>query len=151
MNRPTTASPGWEEFAAVSVGGAIGACLRYGIAERFGEHWHRLFPLSTLTINLTGSFILAFFLTAIAPRTMRRQRWRLFFATGVLGAYTTFSTFSVETAHLLRDHHWLVASGYVAASLVGGMTATVLGYAMSERIVVRGGFSRSESDSDESP
>ena len=129
-------------YLAVSAGGALGACLRYGVAERFGEHWHRLFPLSTLTINLTGSFVLAFFLTAIAPRAARWQRWRLFFATGVLGAYTTFSTFSVENARLLRDHHWLVAAGYVLTSLVGGMVAAGIGYLTCERTVVRGGFSR---------
>lgn len=124
--------------------------MRYGVAERFSEHWHRLFPLSTLAINLTGSFVLAFFLTAIAPRAARWQRWRLFFATGMLGAYTTFSTFSVETAHLLRDDHWLVAGSYIAASLFGGMAAAGFGYFMSERIVVRGGFSRFARDRDES-
>ncbi|MGH2548156.1 MAG: fluoride efflux transporter CrcB [Thermomicrobiales bacterium] len=150
MNRPAVAPPNWEELAAVSFGGAIGACLRYGAAQRIGDHWHRLFPLSTLAINLTGSFILAFFLTAIAVRTERWKRWRLFFATGVLGAYTTFSTFSVETAHLLRDHHWLIAGGYIAASLAGGMLAAGLGYLTSERIVVRGEFSRSEYTQDES-
>jgi CrcB protein len=121
-------------YLAVSAGGALGACLRYGVADRVGEHWHRLFPLSTLLINLTGSFVLAFFLTAIAPRAARWQRWRLFFATGVLGAYTTFSTFSVETAHLLRDHHWWIAVGYVSASLVGGISAAVLGYLSFRRI-----------------
>jgi CrcB protein len=149
---PTVLAQEWASYGAVSAGGALGACLRYGVAEHFGEYWHRLFPLSTLLINLTGSFVLAFFLTAIAPRAARWQRWRLFFATGVLGAYTTFSTFSVETARLLRDHHWWVAAGYVSASLVGGIAAAVLGYLTSGRIVVRGEFlqfsrGRDESDS----
>lgn len=133
---PTTRSTSIsrDSYLAVSAGGALGACLRYGVADRFGEHWHRLFPLSTLAINLTGSFILAFFLTAIAPRAIRWQRWRLFFAIGVLGAYTTFSTFSVEMAHLLRDHHWLVAAGYVVASLIGGMAAALLSYGIAKRM-----------------
>jgi CrcB protein len=134
MNRPVVASPTWEELAAVSAGGAIGACLRYGVAEQFGDRWRHLFPLSTLAINLTGSFILAFFLTAIAMRPERWKRWRLFFATGVLGAYTTFSTFSVETAHLLRDHHWLIATGYIAASLSGGMLAAAAGFLSARRM-----------------
>lgn len=121
-------------YLAVSAGGALGACLRYGIGECFGERWHRLFPLGTLIINLTGSFVLACFLTAIAPRAARWQRWRLFFATGMLGAYTTFSTFSVETAHLLRDDHWLVAGSYIAASLFGGMIVAAVGYLFARRV-----------------
>ena len=120
---------------AISTGGALGACSRYAVNQFAGEHWSHPFPIATLAINLTGSFVLALFLTVIATRNGRFTILRLFVATGFLGAYTTFSTFSVETAHLLRDDKWTIAFLYVSISLIGGMAAAFVGYRLARVLI----------------
>lgn len=120
---------------AISTGGALGACSRYAVNQFAGEHWSHPFPIATLAINLTGSFVLALFLTVIVARNGRFTILRLFFATGFLGAYTTFSTFSVEMAHLLRDDKWAIALLYASISLIGGLAAALAGFKLARAFI----------------
>jgi CrcB protein len=84
-----------------------------------------------LVINLTGSFVLGLYLTLVTERFAGRPLTRLFFATGLLGAYTTFATFAYETVRLLQDGHLVTAATYVAASLVFGLVASMAGIAVA--------------------
>jgi CrcB protein len=93
------------------------------------DHWGSTFPWGTLLINVTGSFILGFYLTVVTERVEGRATTRLFIATGFLGAYTTFSTFAYETADYVRAGEPLRALAYVGASLVCGFVAVVVGIA----------------------
>jgi len=108
----------------VAIAGAIGAVLRYRIGVAVGV---RTFPWATLAINVSGSFVLAFVLAGPGA-----TRWSTVTTTavavGLLGAYTTFSTFGYETFTLLRTDQTAAAISYVALSLVGGLAATALGY-----------------------
>ena len=108
----------------VALGGAVGALARYEIGVRVGG---RSFPWSTLAVNLSGCFLLALVLGGLGP-----ARWAASTTTavavGVLGAYTTFSTFGFETFNLLRADRLTAAAGYVALSLAGGLAATAAGY-----------------------
>lgn len=108
----------------VAVAGAVGAVVRYRIGVLVGV---RSFPWATLGINVTGSFLLALVLAGPAA-----SRWSpsttAAIAIGLLGAYTTFSTFGYETLTLVRDDRLGPAAGYVTVSLVGGLAATALGY-----------------------
>lgn len=88
------------------------------------------FPWTTLWINVGGSLLLGMLLEAIAESgrdTGWRRGLRLGVGTGVLGGFTTYSTFSVETVMLLRGGHWLLATGYALASVVTGVVAAMLG------------------------
>lgn len=109
----------------VAIAGAVGAVLRYRIGVAIGV---RTFPWATLAINITGSFLLAAVLAGPGA-----NRWSdtttTAVAVGLLGAYTTFSTFGYETFTLLRTDRPLHAALYVTASLVGGLAATAAGYA----------------------
>lgn len=109
---------------AVAVAGAIGAVVRYRIGVLVGV---RTFPWATLGINVSGSFFLALVLAGPAA-----SRWSpsmtAAVAVGLLGAFTTFSTFGYETVTLVRDDRLGLAAGYVTVSLVGGLSATALGY-----------------------
>ncbi len=108
----------------VALGGALGAVLRYRIGVAVGV---RSFPWATLGINLTGSFVLALVLTG--PATTRwSPTTTTAVAVGVLGAYTTYSTFGYEAFTLLRTRRTGEAALYVGLSLVGGLAATGLGY-----------------------
>jgi CrcB protein len=123
------ALPPW---LAVSVGGALGAVARYGVAELIDRSEPGAFPWDTLSVNLVGSFLLALLVT-LAGSSARWTTIRLFFGTGLLGAFTTFSTFSVDTANLLRDGAWLTATLYVLVSLAGGLILAIAGVGLGHR------------------
>jgi CrcB protein len=114
----------------VAFAGAVGAVARYRLGLAVGV---RTFPWATLAINLTGSFVLAFVLAGPGA-----SRWSpattTAVAVGLLGAYTTFSTFSYETFTLLRTDRVGAAAGYVAVSLVGGLLAAAAGYAAGRAV-----------------
>jgi CrcB protein len=99
-------------YISVMLGGALGTGARFWasgfIAERVGES----FPLGTLVVNVTGSFVIGFFAVLADPEgpVLVSPRFRQFFMIGVCGGYTTFSSFSLQTLDLLRDGDWLKAS-----------------------------------------
>lgn len=121
----------WRErlatIGAISVGGALGANARYAVGLWAGSRWGVAFPWGTLLINVTGSFLLAFYLTLVTERFSGRSTTRLFVATGFLGTFTTFSTFSYETVQLVQDGEIFRALVYVVASLVAGLVAAAVG------------------------
>ena len=108
-------------FLIVAAGGAAGAVARYGVTLFVATFWKRDFPLATLLINVSGSFILGFFATMAAERTAIDPLWRLLIATGFVGAYTTFSTFEYETERL-------AASGAVMWGIVNILTSVIAGF-----------------------
>lgn len=114
----------------VAVAGAIGAVVRYGIGLAVGV---RPSPWPTLGINISGCFLLALVLAGPGA-----SRWSsattTAVAVGLLGAYTTFSTFGYETLTLLQAGRTAAAGGYVTLSLVGGLAATALGYAAGRAV-----------------
>jgi CrcB protein len=85
------------------------------------------FPYGTMAINLSGSFVLGLFLTVLASRGVPNSEYRLFFATGFLGAYTTFSTWTFESAALLTGGAPLAALFNLFGSLLLGMLAVFAG------------------------
>ena len=117
------------DLALVGAGGALGAIARY-LVNRLAVEWlgpH--FPYATMFINLSGSFVLGFFLIALAERLVSTPEYRLFFAVGFLGAYTTFSTWTYESAALLAEGATLAALFNLFGSLVLGMVAAFAGIA----------------------
>ncbi len=110
-----------KNFLLVGVGGFFGAMARYGIGLLVPRLWATDFPVATVLINLTGSFILGLFATLAAERAPIDPMWRLVIATGFVGAYTTFSTFEHET-------HQLVANGMPWLGLANVLFSVVAGY-----------------------
>jgi CrcB protein len=114
----------------VAIGGALGSVGRFWlsgiVAARFGE----TFPLGTLVINVTGSFVIGIFAALTAPDVSNSHRATIiqFFMIGICGGYTTFSSFSLQTLNLLREREWLYAGGNVILSVVLCMIAVWLGY-----------------------
>jgi len=83
-----------DKYLIIGLGGFLGANARYLLSGWAAQKWGASFPYGTLLINATGSFILGLFLAATTGRVLVDPRWRLFFAIGFLGAYTTFSTYT---------------------------------------------------------
>lgn len=120
---------------SVMVGGFIGAITRYSIGE-----WIHLnnFPIGTLSINLLGSFLLGWFLTFITLRKNIRTEYTLFFGTGLIGSFTTFSTFSLEIINLMKSGHLLNGIFYISFSILFGLLLTSLGIKLALKIGEKG-------------
>lgn len=114
-----------DVLAAVAAGGSLGSLARYELAQAFPVEPGR-FPTSTLAINTTGAFVLGFVLVLLVERLPPSRYARAFLAVGVIGAFTTFSTYAVETIQL-TDGHLSVAAVFVAASIGFGLTLAWLG------------------------
>jgi CrcB protein len=122
------------KYLAVAAGGALGACLRYYLGGSVLSRTAAPFPTATFVINVTGSFIIGFFLTLITERVKVDPHVRLAIAVGFVGAYTTFSTFEYETARLIEDKEFLYAFLNVGLSFVVGFAAVWGGITAARRI-----------------
>jgi CrcB protein len=115
-----------QQVFLIAVGGSLGAIARYGLSTFVYHTTSATFPWGTLVINLTGSFaiglVIELFDTAIIP-----TEWRSLITIGFLGAYTTFSTYTLETVNLLRDGELKLAVFNVVASNLVGILFVVLG------------------------
>lgn len=123
-----------ERYLLVMLGGAIGAMLRYGLGAWVQGLLGPGFPWSTFLINITGSFLIGLVLRLSLEGALSPE-WRLFLAVGMLGGYTTFSTFSWETLTLVQQGEWLKAFLYVTGSVVLGFGLVWLAYRWAGRWV----------------
>lgn len=112
------------DVIALIVGGFFGSLLRYGLGV--GIPSVGSFPLSTIIINLTGCLFLGWFFT-IAPLRKIPSHLRLGLGTGFTGAFTTFSTFSVQTLEALSSNRPGTAAAYALANVIGGLVMAGLG------------------------
>src|SRR3990172_2073762 len=111
----------------VGIGGFLGAIARYLIGGWIMGSGRFAFPWGTLVINVTGSFVLGLFFALAIERYGIDGFWRPFFAIGFLGAYTTFSTFSLETMNLVESGSFLLATLNVLASAVFSIAGAMVG------------------------
>lgn len=116
-----------EKFLLISAGAILGANSRYWLGNWIAQKWGAAFPFGTLIINLSGSFLLGLFMTLATERLMIDPRWRLFFAIGFLGAYTTFSTYTFESFNLLLKGQWAAGLLNLLGSSLLGILAVGLG------------------------
>jgi len=114
----------------VALGGALGSMARYGCSGLAARFIGATFPWGTLIVNITGSLIIGFLATLMSPdgRLLASPDTRAFVMIGVLGGFTTFSSFSLETLNLARDGEWLWAGANVVLSVVLCLGAVWLGY-----------------------
>ena len=110
-----------SRYIAVAIGGALGAMARYWIGNLVFERFPTRFPLGTLIINVSGSFVVGFFLAVLSERVNIHPNWRLAVAVGFVGAYTTFSTFEYETFRLLEN-------GILTGGLMNVLASLILGF-----------------------
>lgn len=124
------------DYVWVGVGSALGGVGRHWLSGWIAGHFGERFPLGTLCVNVTGSFIIGF----LAAFMMPEGRWllgrspRLFLMVGVLGGYTTFSSFSLQTLNLAREGEWLYAGANAAGSLVLCLVGVWLGHLAGEAL-----------------
>lgn len=117
----------FEKILLISAGAALGANARYWFGLWAAQKWGAGFPVGTLLINLSGSLVLGFFLTLATQRLLIDPRWRLLFAVGFLGAYTTFSTYTYESLDLILQGQWVAGLANLLGSTLAGILAAAAG------------------------
>ncbi len=120
-------------WLAVAAGGATGACLRFATTLWMGVPAMPAWPWATFSVNLVGSFLFGLLTVALASLTTS-EALRLAIMTGMLGALTTFSTFSFELVRMVEIKAWGLAAGYAVASVLACITLAGLGLAVGRLI-----------------
>lgn len=117
-----------QAFLLVGAGGALGAMGRYGFGVLVGRVWHGGFPLATLVVNIIGSLVMGLLVGLMARYTPEWQaETRLFVAVGILGGFTTFSSFSLDAITLIERGQFVAALGYILVSAIASILAVYLG------------------------
>ena len=120
-------------YLAVMAGGAIGAGSRLFIGTLVAR-WHSaLFPLGTFVINISGSFLIGLLMMLFLHRPSIDANWRLFLVTGILGGYTTFSSFEWEMFSALRFGAMPIAVAYAVSSVLVGLAGVWIGAMLANR------------------
>lgn len=117
-----------QAYLLVGIGGGLGAMARYGVGTLVGRLWATSFPLATLLINISGSLAMGLLVGVLARTLPQGQNdIRLFVAVGILGGFTTFSAFSLDTITLIERGEIVPAGAYVLLSVVLSVAALYLG------------------------
>jgi CrcB protein len=125
-----------SQYLYVALGGALGSLARFWLSGVTARHFGETFPWGTLLVNVTGSFAIGFFATLTSPE----GRWfvgpgvRNLFMAGMLGGYTTFSSFSLQTLNLAENGEYGRAVGNAVASLAGCLVAVWLGHVIAQSL-----------------
>jgi CrcB protein len=117
-------------YLIVFIGAGIGGAVRHGVNVAATRQFGFGFPFGTLIVNIVGSFAMGLLAGYFAFRPGINQHMRLFLTTGILGGFTTFSAFSLDTALLVERHSYGLAAGYVVGSVAAGLSALFLGLAL---------------------
>jgi CrcB protein len=118
----------------IGLGGFVGANLRYWLGGWIAQKIGVLFPIETILINLSGSFLLGLFMTLALHYTWSPE-WRQAIAIGFLGSFTTYSTYEYESLRLLQEGAWVKAGLNLFGSLVLGLVAVFLGVALGRLLI----------------
>ena len=117
----------WGIIFAVAMGGAVGSLLRYFVASAIGGPASTGFPWGIFIVNVTGGLLMGIVTALLALKFNVSSEVRAFLTTGILGGYTTFSTFSLESALLIQRQAYVIATGYVIGSAILSIVALFCG------------------------
>jgi CrcB protein len=134
--RSTAGGGQWPVIAAISVGGAIGACARYG-AVLLWPTSPAAFPWTTFLVNVIGCAVIGAFMVLITEGATPHRLLRPFFGTGVLGGFTTFSTYTVDAQRLMTNGHAGTALAYLVVTVAGALGAVWLTAAGTRKLLGR--------------
>ena len=117
-------------YLIVFLGAGVGGALRHGVNVGSARLFGYGFPFGTLIVNVVGSFLMGLLAGYFAFRPGIGQHVRLFLTTGILGGFTTFSAFSLDSALLIERHAYGLAAGYMVGSVAASVSALFLGLAL---------------------
>jgi len=118
----------------IALGGALGAVARYQVAAMIQARIPAGFPWGTFVVNITGCLVMGVATTLLTDRLVVHPNWRFLIPIGFVGAYTTFSTFELETFRAVNEGAWLMGGANVVASVLAGYIALWLGVVLTRII-----------------
>jgi CrcB protein len=122
------------QYVAIAAGAVLGANLRFIVGAWAADRLGADFPYGTLLVNVSGAFVIGLFLALIGTRVGINPLWRLFFATGFLGGYTTFSSYAWEALTLADTGAWLQAGLYVVGTNAIGLLGVWVGATLARLV-----------------
>lgn len=122
------------QLLLVFIGGGFGSMARFLTGRLMGTLFGPTYPWGTLTVNLVGGLLMGLLAGTLARFPGQGENWRLLLGVGVLGGYTTFSSFALDTVNIIERGDWPLAFGYALVSLIGSILAVFLGMAVVRAI-----------------
>jgi len=122
------------KLLAIAGAGAVGALFRFGLSNGVYRILGREFPYGTLVVNILGSFLIGYFFVLFLERFDASEIWRSAVLIGLLGSFTTFSTFSLETLNLFNDGAYVKAMLNVILSVAMCLAGTWMGFALARQV-----------------
>lgn len=123
-----------QRYVLIALGGAAGAVARFQIAAAIQSRLPSVFPWGTFVVNVTGCFVMGLAMALLTDRIGVHENWRFLVPIGFIGAYTTFSTFELETFRAVVEGAWFAAGANVLGSVVAGYAALWLGIVLGRLV-----------------
>ncbi len=125
----------WQQLLFIGAGGAVGAISRFMVYHLYGLSGARFFPAPTMIVNIIGSFLIGIAYFTMVERLQLPPVWKNGLIIGFLGSFTTFSTFSLDALRMIQNGEFPVAFGYMVASVVLCLMATLAGFLVVEKLI----------------
>ena len=123
-----------EKWFLIAVGGAFGSVCRYGLSGLVSRTANSTFPWGTITVNILGCLLMGVLFRGFVHFSALREEYRVAILVGVLGGFTTFSSFGIDAFRLFNDGQWRHAAGYIVLTNVGCLVAVWIGYRVMEKV-----------------
>lgn len=122
------------QWLIIALGGALGSVARFASVSYLTPLFNYRFPLGTFAVNILGSFLIGLAYVVLVEKAVLPGEWRLFFMTGVLGGFTTFSAFSLEMLQMWQEGHVLISIAYATSSVVLGLLMAYAGMQFAQKL-----------------
>ncbi len=122
------------QWLIIALGGALGSVARFASVTYLTPLFYYRFPLGTFFVNIAGSFLIGLAYVVLVEKAVLPAEWRLFFMTGFLGGFTTFSAFSLEMLQMWQEGHVLISIVYAASSVVLGLLMAYAGMQFAQKL-----------------
>ena len=124
------------QWLMIAMGGALGSIARYAAVGYFTPMLNYRFPFGTFVVNILGSFLIGVAYVILVEKAVLASEWRLFFITGILGGFTTFSAFSLEMLQMWQEGHVVNSMLYAASSVVLGLLFAYIGMQLTQKFFI---------------
>ena len=118
----------------IAIGGALGSMARFAAVSYLTPMLNFRFPIGTFIVNIVGSLLIGVAYVVLVEKAVLPSEWRLFFITGILGGFTTFSAFSLEMLQMWQEGHVLISIFYATSSVVLGLLFAYVGMQLTQKL-----------------
>ena len=122
------------QWLMIAIGGALGSVARFASVSYLTPLFNYRFPFGTFVVNILGSLLIGIAYVVLVEKAALAAEWRLFFMTGILGGFTTFSAFSLEMLQMWQEGHVLISIAYATGSVMLGLLMAYAGMQVAQKL-----------------